>query len=521
MLPDLLIIGARLGTEQRCPTSTSENGQREPLRCGTLSPVVDVRQMPPEDACFTAVQARDPRFDGRFVTAVLTTGIYCRPICPARTPKRVNVRFLPSAAAAEAEGFRACRRCRPDRAVWAAARLGDDLIARALRHLDAANGDELSAERLAAHCGVSVRQLDRRFRESLGTTPARVARSRRLHFAKRLLETTDRSVTEIAFASGFGSLRRFHAAFRETFDASPSELRGTTRARDSGSWIELQLPDPGAFGLESVVAFFAARVIPGLEHCEGARLRRVLRVGDGFAGVEIDVADPASPRLRLHPSAFAQVRTLVDTVVGALGLLAPCHAMPDFAGHRPVRVPGAFDPFEVAVRAILGQQVSVRAATTLAGRLVERAGPRIELPGFDDLDRAFPSAADVLATDLASLGVPARRAAALRALATAVHDGSLGLTPGADPQAARNVLAQLPGLGPWTIEYIAMRALGDPDAFPYSDLVLRKVLAAPGEPPLSAREVATRAEAWRPWRAHACLAIWGAASATAPTHDSR
>ncbi|REE98320.1 DNA-3-methyladenine glycosylase 2 family protein [Thermomonospora umbrina] len=470
------------------------------------------------DSCYRAVSARDARFDGRFFTGVTSTGIYCRPICPARTPTRRNVRFYQDAAAAEAAGFRPCKRCRPESspgsARWDAR---GDLVRRGLRLIDDGVVDDHGVRGLAGRLSVTERHLHRLFVAELGAPPLAVARSRRLQLARRLLRETSMPVTDVAFAAGFGSVRQFNATLQETYGQTPSELRGPQPA--NGSVLALRLAVREPFDAAGLLDFLAARAIPGVEEVEGGRYVRAgpgpyrveLEPRDGHVLMRVDAAD-----LRGVSRLVARCRRLLDLdaephavhdVLGADGLLAPLVAA------RPgLRVPGAFDGFEMAVRAVLGQQVSVAAARTFAGRLVARCGEPLAQP-TGTLTHRFPTAGAVAAADLSGLGLTGARERTLRALAEATASGDLDLGGGADPAETERRLLALPGVGPWTASYVAMRALGDPDAFPSGDLALRNAVRDLTGVETSAQDLVERAEAWRPWRAYAVMHLWASLGA--------
>lgn len=464
-------------------------------------------------SCERARQARDARFDGRFFIAVKTTGIYCRPICPVRMPLARNVRFYPSAAACESEGFRPCRRCRPETAPGSPAWAGPQAtVTRALRLIQEGALDRGSVETLANRLGVGARHLRRLFVEHLGASPAAVAKTRRAHFARRLLDETDWPMAEVALAAGFGSLRQFNETMRATFRATPSELRGTPAAVPSGE-TRLRLPYREPFDWQALLGFLTPRALPGVEQIDRDCYRRV--VGEGWIEVS-KIPDRAALCLRTIgvpaaalSSVAERVRILFDLAADPAQVTAdlcrdPCLAR-RIAASPGLRVTGAFDPFEMAIRIVLGQQVSVKGATTLAGRLIECAGTKTEgaAPG---LTHHFPTSEAILETDVAALGMPQKRADAVKALARAVAEGELRLGGEAAPEDVRAALIALPGIGPWTAEVIALRALGDPDAFPAGDLGLRKAL---GDGSLaSERQAAERARAWSPWRGYAAQWLW-------------
>jgi AraC family transcriptional regulator, regulatory protein of adaptative response / DNA-3-methyladenine glycosylase II len=472
--------------------------------------------MPAPEICDRARRAKDARFDGLFFTAVRSTGIYCRPVCPAPAPKRRNIVYFPTAAAASAAGYRPCLRCRPELSPESNARGGEETVSRALALIaDGALEDE-SMESLAARVGVSGRHLRRVFLTRTGATPIAVYATRRLLLAKQLLTETSLPVTEVALASGFRSLRRFNAAFREGCGMAPSAIRRLRTDAPSGT-LTLRLGYRPPFDFAAMLAFLAKRAIPGIERVGEDRYERV--VGPAARSTWICVrADAAKPELRLSisdtdaraiPDVVRRVRRLfdLDADVGAVhAALGEDALLARAIAARPgLRVPGGWDGFEIAIRAVLGQQVSVAGATTLARRLVESYGaPRGD--GRDGLDRLFPTPEALADAPLETIGIPRSRAATLRALAAAVLDGRIDFGAGQrlDDFVARFVA--LPGVGPWTAQYVAMRALGHPDAFPAGDLVLQQVLGAGRR--WTARETEARSQAWRPWRAYAVLQLW-------------
>ncbi len=462
------------------------------------------------DDCYRALASRDARFDGRFFAGVTSTGIYCRPICPARKPAPRNVRLFANAAAAELAGFRACKRCRPDRAPGAEPGASEPaLVRRALRLVDAGFLDGAGVDALAAELGVGARHLNRLLRRHVGCGAVALAQSRRAHFARQLLERTALPATDVAFRAGYASVRRFNAAIRARFGASPSELRnGRATAADA---LELSLAYREPFAWAELLAFLRARAVPGVERVDDASYARTFDV-DGERGTlrVTNVAGEARIAVRVEPASVKRVDRLAARVADLFDLRADPSAIaahlarfdelgPAVAAHPGLRVPGAWDGFETTVRAIFGQQVSVAGATTLAGALVERFGERLASG-----EQLFPTPAALVDATATQLRVPRARAAAIRALARAVESGALDLAPTADPERACATLAALPGIGPWTVGYVAMRVLRDPDALPENDLVLRR--AAPHADP----------RAWSPWRAYAALYLW-TGSSPAPT----
>lgn len=472
------------------------------------------------EICWRAWSTRDRRFDGAFFTGVASTGIYCRPVCPARLPARRNCTFFASAAAAEAAGFRPCRRCRPETAPGSAAWQGTSaLVQRALRLIDEGALDDGSVETLADRLGVTSRWLRGLFTEHVGASPLEVALTRRVHFARRLLDETGLPLEDVAAAAGFGSARRLRAAFGRTFRRPPGEVRREPRAAAPGA-LALRLPAREPFAPAPLLAFLAARAIPGVEEVEGAVYRRTagpvapgatLEIEASPRGIELRVAGAGPAELPRVVAASARVFDLGADAAGIAAHLARDPLLARALKGGTVRVPGAWDAFELGVRALLGQQVSVAAARTLAARLVRACGSPLSRP-VGALTHVFPSPAAVAAAPLERLGLPRARAAALRGFARAVADGALDLGAFASLEDAVGKLTALPGIGEWTAQYLAMRALGEPDAFPAGDLGVRRALARGGRLPTE-REVLARAEAWRPWRAYAALALWGYAAA--------
>ena len=470
--------------------------------------------------CYRALKARDARFDGRFFVAVSSTRIYCRPVCTVKPPRRENCRFFPSAAAAEASGYRPCLRCRPELAPGNASVDATTRLAQAAASMmEDRTLDQEGLDTTASRLGITDRHLRRAFGAEFGVSPVEFAQTQKLLLAKRLLSDTALPVTEVAFASGFGSVRRFNALFRQRYRLRPGQLRGQRRggvpATAAADALNFELSFRPPFDWPAVSAFLGARAIAGVEAVEGGCYRRTVRVpSDGKEHAGWIAAEPSSrkPTLRVAvcaslakalPPVLSRVKALMDLachpaeVAQALGPLAKLHP--------GLRVPGAFDGFEMAVRAILGQQVTVAAARTVAGRFAATFGDPITTP-FDSLTTLFPTAARVAALAagrIARLGMPGARARTVVALARAVADGRLSLTPNADIEATLERLRALPGVGEWTAQYIAMRALSWPDAFPHTDLGVMKALGETG-----AHRVLAAGEAWRPWRAYAVMHLW-------------
>jgi AraC family transcriptional regulator of adaptative response / DNA-3-methyladenine glycosylase II len=497
------------------------------------------------DRCYQAAHSKDARFDGVFFIGVTSTGIYCRPSCPARTPMRKNARFYASAAAAQQAGFRACLRCRPDATPgspeW---NLRADVVARAMRLIRDGIVDREGVEGLAHRLGYSVRQLNRVVTAEVGTGPLALARAQRSQTARILLETTDLPITHVAFAAGFASVRQCNETVQQIFANTPSGLRArvsksAARRQTDGTTqgIRLRLPCRRPFSPESVLQFLGTRAVPGIEGLDGSTYRRSLRLPHGHAVVALtapatDDDGPAYVEGVLHLSDLRDLTTAVSRCRHLLDLdadpIAVFEALRDDPLVGPLvtatpgrRVPGAADGFELAVRAVIGQQVSVPGARTVAGRLVLAAGDGLADP-IEGITHLFPTPAALIALaerDPGAFSMPASRRRALVALAEAVQSGAVVIDPGADPVDLRTSLVALPGIGPWTAEYVAMRALRDPDAFMPTDLGIRRAAHALGLPDDPACLTALT-ESWRPWRSYAMAHLWSMASAQAPLSPS-
>jgi AraC family transcriptional regulator of adaptative response / DNA-3-methyladenine glycosylase II len=482
------------------------------------------------DRCYRALLSRDRRFDGRFFVGVTTTGIYCRPICPSPPPRARNVRFFACAAAAQADGFRPCLRCRPEAAPGTPAWEGSPAVVRRALRLIAQGGlDDDDVEAFAERLGVGGRHLRRLFETHLGASPAAVARASRAHFARRLLDDTDLRMTDVALSAGFRGIRQFNAAMRAAFHQTPRELRARRRAVPGGAaGLSMRLAYRPPLDWEALLGFLALRATPGVEVVEPGGYRRTLRAG-GAVGTLAVIPEPEAgcarmllrlPALDGLQDAVARVRRLFDLDADPLRIGRQLGRSPALASRvraRPgLRVPGAWDGFELAVRAVLGQQVSVRGATTLAGRLALRFGETLPAPCEPGLTHLFPEAAALADADVAAIGLPAARVAAIRALARAVADGKLSFegSEGLDELVAR--LCEIPGIGAWTAQYIAMRACGETDAFPAGDLGLRRALGS-ARGPAPERALLAASEAWRPFRAYAALHLWTAPESEAST----
>jgi AraC family transcriptional regulator of adaptative response / DNA-3-methyladenine glycosylase II len=475
--------------------------------------------------CYRALAARDARFDGVFFVGVTTTRIYCRPVCTARTPGRERCRFFPSAAAAERAGFRPCLRCRPELAPGNAPVDAISRVARmAAARIEAGaldDGDRLEA--LAEELGVCTRQLRRAVRKELGVSPIELAQTHRLLLAKQLLTETRLPVIEVAFASGFGSVRRFNALFRSHYRLTPSQVRRTQGAGPAEESLRLRLAYRPPLAWREMLRFLAARALAGVESVTDTCYLRTIALGKQRGWLRVEAVEGRNfLAVELAPSLVPVLAPLLARLRNLFDLSARPDVIVSHLGGDPrigaavrrcpgLRVPGAFHGFELALRAVLGQQVSVRAATTIAGRLVAAFGEPIATP-FPALSHLSPTAERLASAEigeLAALGMPRARAATLHGLARAVATGQLPLDPGRAPEEIVGRLLQLPGVGPWTAHYIAMRAARWPDGFPHDDLGLRR-----GAAEASARRLGQLAEAWRPWRAYAAMHLWHSSSLT-------
>ncbi|WP_426030891.1 AlkA N-terminal domain-containing protein [Caulobacter sp. DWP3-1-3b2] len=484
------------------------------------------------DACYRAIQTRDAGFDGRLFVAVRTTGVYCRPVCPARCPKRENVSFHATAASAQEAGYRACLRCRPETSPQLGAWNGaSNTVSRALAlieagALDAPREDGAGVETLAGRVGVGGRQLRRLFLQHLGATPVGVAQTRRVLLAKQLIHETDLPMGEVALAAGFGSVRRFNETFQQLYDCPPAALRrrkalpsspGHGPANDA---IVLSLRYRPPYDWDAMLAFLAMRAIPGVEIVRDGVYRRAIAL-DGAAGT-IAVRPIGDDRLSVavrfpKPSALprilARVRGVFDLSADPVGIgeaLSQDPGLAPMVAARPgLRVPGAWDGFELAVRAILGQQITVVAARKLAGDLVAAHGAPLAAPWAEPgLTHTFPSAALLATADLSGMKMPGARIRCLSAMAQAIVEDPNLLSPTAGLEETVKRLRALPGIGEWTAQYIAMRQLREPDAFPAADVALMRALTGADGVRPTAEQLLARAEAWRPWRAYAALHLW-------------
>jgi len=470
------------------------------------------------DLCYRSLNARDTRFDGVFYVGVTSTGIYCRPICPTRAPQRKNCRFFANAATAEREGFRPCLRCRPELAPGLAPMDAVGRVAAAaVARIEAGALNEAGIEALATEMGLSGRQLRRSIEREYGVAPVELAQTRRLLLAKQLLTETQIKVADVAFASGFSSLRRFNHLFRSRYRLSPTALRRSLPGTASGDAVMLRLAYRPPLDWDALLDFLVGRGAAGVEAADGERYLRAVRIGEcagwiaaapikGEAALRVEVASALLPVLT---PLLARLRRLFDLDANPQAIAEHLSCDPRLSAslsRRPgLRVPGAFDGFELALRAVLGQQISVKAATTVFGRFARAYGEPVATP-FVALTHTGPRAALIAEASLdevAALGLPRTRAATVRGLARAVTTGAVRLEPGINPEQAVAALKELPGIGDWTAQYVAMRALRDPDAFPASDLGIYRSLGV-SKP----RDALAAAEGWRPWRAYAVLHLW-------------
>ncbi|MGF1493312.1 MAG: AlkA N-terminal domain-containing protein [Microcoleaceae cyanobacterium] len=481
------------------------------------------------EICYRALQARDARFDGKFFTGVLTTGIYCRPICPAPIPKLENCTFFPSATAAHESGFRPCLRCQPEVAPNLRVDTGNAIVTQAMRLIAQGILDEISVQGLAEKLGTSDRHLRRLFTQHLGLSPVSFAQVRRILFAKKLLNETQLSITEIAFAAGFSSIRRFNEVMYKTYKRTPTELQKGKSQTTAGaaSAVKLKLPYSPPYRWDAMLHFLGPRTISGVEVVIQDTYYRGIEIAGIYGVVSVQPASEQNHLLATiqlpnsqfsKPTVFSQVverlRALFDLDADIAQIEADLcrdETLKPFIQMKPgVRIPGAWDGFETAVRAILGQQISVAAATRLAGRLVETYGEPLQLEVTDsvpsNLQRLFPKPETLATVNLAELGIFKSRANAISALAQVLVEQPDFFQQFQTLDDAVKALCKLPGIGEWTAHYIAMRILREPDAFPATDLWLLKSVV-PGQK-LTKQQLLEQAEAWRPWRAYAAMQLW-------------
>jgi len=473
--------------------------------------------------CSRARLARDARFDGKFFIAVITTGIYCRPICRSRNSKESNVRYFASAAAAAEAGFRPCLRCRPECSPGTAAWFGTrNSVSRALRLIEESGLEDIGVESLSERLGIGSRHLRRLFLEHLGATPGAVIQTRRLHFAKKLIDETTLPMTHVAMASGFGCVRRFNAAVRNTYQRTPTQIRKLAKApeQQSENQYVFRLSYRPPYNWRVLLAYLAARATPGVEFVKDSKYCRTISLNAAPGYVEVGFR-PESDELLLKVhfrdsnclfAIVERVRSMFDlkadwAVIGAT-LRQDARLRPLIDQNPGMRVPGCWDCFELTTRAILGQQVSVAAATTLAGRIAKEFGRTVNFG--ESLTRLFPGPEILAEADLGNIGLTKARAATVRALARAVCAGEITFGRFLDPLLPLKRLLEIRGIGRWTTEYVAMRALGEPDAFPSEDLGLMRAMRLD-----HAADLERRSEPWRPWRAYAAMHLWNLGSRNA------
>ncbi len=469
--------------------------------------------------CWTALESKDARFDGRFFTGVKTTGIYCRPVCPAPLPRRQHVEYYRCAAAAEAAGFRPCLRCRPEASPGTPAWNGhSEVISRALQLIASGTLKEGGVENLAGQLNLSTRQLRRLFMDQLGATPIAVAQTYRVQFAKQLITETGLPMSEIAFTAGFSSIRRFNSAMQKAYKMNPSELRRTKKEpTGKASVLELNLSYRPPYNWDAMMDFLSVRAIPGIDLVNKKGYRRTVSIDNVSGVIEVQPMPEKNfvkLRVPLHLAHGLQqivekIRNLFDLRAEPENISHTLSVDPLLASiikkHPGIRVPGAWAEFEIAVRAILGQQVSVKAASTLAARLVEQHGQPIE-SDVPELNRLFPKPEQLAEADLTKIGVTSKRAETIHNLSRAVAEGEIDFSVGWSLEQTVKRWTELPGIGPWTAHYIAMRGLGEPDAFPAEDLVLQQVVGDGQR--LTPGQLRERAEKWQPWRAYATIVLW-------------
>lgn len=468
-----------------------------------------------------ARQSRDARFDGRFFVGVLTTGIYCRPVCPVKIPMKKNVQLYPTAAAASAAGFRPCLRCRPESSPGTPAWSGSTWkVSRALQLIDQGYLDDSSVDQLAEELDIGSRQLSRLFQDCIGASPIEVAQTRRLHFAKKLIDETKLPLSQVCFAAGFGSVRRFNTVFMKTYAKTPKEMRQAQKnTKPHGAkHIELVLSFRPPFDWKAMLAFLAYRHIPGVEHVTECSYARTIRIDNLVGDFKVSFTEGSNqlkatinfPNTKLLYRIVDRIRTIFDLRADSESIekqLSKDEVLKLIVqNHSGLRVPGCWDGLEVAVRAVLGQQVTVKAATTLVGRIADKFGEEYICEN-SALNRVFPSAEALAKADLGNLGIVSQRIEAIKEIARQVACNELVINPANPTELFVEKICKVKGIGEWTAFYIAMRALSDPDAFPYSDLILRRAATEPGST-LSGKQLLKLSENWKPWRAYAVIFLW-------------
>ena len=481
--------------------------------------------------CSRARLSRDARFDGKFYIGVRTSGVYCRPICPAPTAKEKNVRYFPTAAAAAEAGFRPCLRCRPECSPGTPAWAGtQSTVARALRLIGEFGLSDGGVELLAERLGVGSRHLRRLFLRHLGAAPRAVAQTRRLHFAKKLIDETRLPMIQVALVSGFGCVRRFNADIRKVYHRTPTQIRALARQTvsqpENQYLFRLNFRPP--YDWRAMLSFLAARATPGVEVVDQTSYRRSISLNGshGYFEVSLDEkSDALAVRVQFEDprSLFfiiERIRAMFDLNADWAAIVHSLRSDPVLAGrvqsNPGVRVPGCWNGFELATRAILGQQITVRGATALSGRIVQAFGQPFTAAADARLTHLFPTPEVLAGADLVGVGLTKARAGTIQALASAVSDGHISFEGIVESTSFLARLCEIPGIGKWTAQYVAMRALGEPDAFPIGDVAFLRALHLE-----NGHELERRAEAWRPWRAYAAMYLWSIAGARQPSRKSR
>jgi len=478
-----------------------------------------------KEICIRAMRSKDARFDGKFFTGVYSTGIYCRPICPAPTPKLKNIQFFPSAAAASDAGLRPCLRCKPEVALGIDSSTAPGLISKTLKLIFDNFPHEIKIDDLARQLQISNRHLNRIFQQHLGTTPFSIWNTQKNHFAKRLIDETSLSMSEIAFSAGFNSIRSFNHSFKKCYQKSPTELRKNKKSINRDQWVTLHLSYREPFNWMALLDFLKLRAIPGVESVLDNGYQRVIRIGEdtGMIWVSIVNSKKSKPVFQVK-IAFPDNRKLYficEKVKKIFNLEAPADEIdlflkkdkilkPSIQQNAGIRVPGCWDSFELCIRAILGQQISVKGATTISGRIVEKYGRKYEGAAINNKQEnwfEFPNASTLKDANYDGIGLTKSRIGTLKSFASAVHQKEIDFNDNIDSEIMVNKLKKIKGIGDWTAQYIAMRALNDPNAFPASDLGLIKAVSSPEEK-VKPKDLLTLSQKWFPWRATAAMYLW-------------
>ncbi|MBT4287696.1 MAG: DNA-3-methyladenine glycosylase 2 family protein [Deltaproteobacteria bacterium] len=478
-----------------------------------------------KEICIRAMRSKDARFDGKFFTGVYSTGIYCRPICPAPIPKLKNIQFFPSAAAASDAGLRPCLRCKPEVAPGFDSSKAPGLISKALKLIFDSFPLEIKVNELARQLQISNRHLNRLFQQHLGTTPFSIWNTQKIHFAKRLIDETALSMSEIAFFAGFNSIRSFNHSFKKCYQKSPSELRNNKKSTNKDQWVTLHLSYREPFNWIALLDFLKLRAIPGVEKVFDNGYQRVIRIGEdtGMIGVSMTNLKKSKPvfQVKIAFSDNRKLHFICEKVKKMFNLEAPAAEIDHFLKkdkilkssvqqNEGIRVPGCWDPFELCVRAILGQQISVKGATTISGRIVEKYGQKYQGSVINDNQQnwfEFPKASILKDATFDGIGLTKSRIETLKSFAIAVHQKDIDFENNFDSEIMVNQLKEIKGIGDWTAQYFAMRALNDPNAFPVSDLGLIKAVSSPKET-VKPKDLLKLSQKWSPWRATAAMYLW-------------